>query len=76
MKVKVRKSIIIRVDSYGCETWSLTLRKEHRPRVFQNRALRGIFGPKRDEILGEWRKLHNDELNKFYSTRNIIRMIK
>jgi hypothetical protein len=52
MKIKIRKSIIIPVDLYGCETWTLTLREEHRLRVFENRVLRGIFGPKRDEILG------------------------
>jgi hypothetical protein len=57
---------------YGCETWSLTLREEHRLRVFENRVLRRIFGPKRDEVTGGWRKLHND----LYSSPNIIRMIK
>jgi len=51
------------VVSYGCETWSLTLREEHRLRVFENRVLTRIFGPKRDGVTGEWRKLHNDELN-------------
>ena len=51
---------------YGCETWSLTLREERRLRVFENRVLRGIFGPKRGEITGEWRKLHNEELNDLY----------
>jgi hypothetical protein len=48
---------------YGCETWSLTLREDHRLRVFENRVLRRIFGPKRDEVTGEWRKLHNEELH-------------
>jgi hypothetical protein len=76
MKIQVRKSIIIPVDLYGCETWSLTLREEHRLRVFEKRVLRGIFGPKRDELFGGWRKLHNVELNKFNSSRNIIRLIK
>jgi hypothetical protein len=61
---------------YGCETWSLTLREEHRLRVFENRVLRRIFGPKRDEVTGEWRKLHNEELNDSYSSPNIIRVIK
>ena len=51
---------------YGCETWSLTLREERRLRVFENRVLRRIFGPKRDEVTGEWRKLHNEELNNLY----------
>jgi hypothetical protein len=61
---------------YGCETWTLTLREEHRLRVFENRVLRGIFGPKRDEVTGEWRRLHNEELNDLYSSPNIIRAIK
>jgi hypothetical protein len=51
---------------YGCETWSLTLRDGHRLRVFENRVLRRIFGPKRDEVTGEWRRLHNEELNDLY----------
>jgi hypothetical protein len=60
----------------GCETWSLILREEHRVRVFQNRALRRIFGPKRDEVTGSWKKkLHNEELHNLYSSPNIIRMI-
>jgi hypothetical protein len=61
---------------YGCETWSLTLREEHRLRVFENRVLRRIFGPKRDEVTGDWRKLHNEELRRLYSSPSIIRMIK
>jgi len=61
---------------YGCETWSLTLREERRLGVFDNRALKRIFGPKRDEVAGEWRKLHNEELNDLNSSRNTIRMIK
>jgi hypothetical protein len=61
---------------YGCETWSLTLREEHRLRVFENRVLRRIFGPKRDEVAGGWRKLHNEELHNVYSSPSIIRMIK
>jgi hypothetical protein len=60
----------------GCETWSLTLRQEHRLRVFENRVLRGIFGPKRDETTEDWRKLQNEELHNLYSSPNIIRMIK
>jgi hypothetical protein len=58
--------------SYGCETWSVTLREEHRLRVFENRVLRRIFGPKRDEVTGDWRRLHNEELNDLYSSPNII----
>ena len=61
---------------YGRETWSLTLREEHKLRVFDNRALRRIFGPKRDWVTGEWRKLHNEELNDLYSSPNIVRLIK
>jgi hypothetical protein len=61
---------------YECETWSLTLREEHRLRVFENRVLRRIFGPKRDHATGDWRKLHNEELHNLYSSPNIIRMIK
>jgi hypothetical protein len=61
---------------YGCETWPLTLREEHRLRVFENRVLRRIFGPKRDGVTEEWRRLHNEELNDLYSSPNIIRVIK
>jgi len=61
---------------YGCETWSLTLREERRLRVFENRVVRRIFGPKRDEVTGEWRKLHKEELNNLDSSPNIVRVIK
>jgi hypothetical protein len=61
---------------YGCGTWSLALREEHRPRVFENRVLRRLFGPKRDEVTGEWRKLYNEELRDLYSSPSIIRIIK
>jgi hypothetical protein len=61
---------------YECETWSLTLREEHRLREFENRVLRRIFGPKRDKVTGEWRKLHNKELRDLYSSSSIIRIIK
>jgi hypothetical protein len=70
------KSIILPVVLYGCETWSLTLREEHRLRVFENRVLNRIFGTKRDEVTGEWRKLHSEELHILYSSQNIIRQIK
>jgi hypothetical protein len=61
---------------YGCETWSLTLRKEHKLRVIENRVLRRIFGPKRDGVTGLWRKLHNKELHNLFSSLSIIRIIK
>ncbi|KAJ4436977.1 hypothetical protein ANN_17109 [Periplaneta americana] len=67
---------ILPVVLYGCETWTLTLREEHRLRVFENKVLRKIFGAKRDEVTGEWRKLHNAELHALYSSSNIIRNIK
>ena len=63
LKIKIYRIIILPVVLYGCETWSLTLREERRLRVFENRVLRRVFGPKRDEVTGEWRKLHNEELN-------------
>jgi hypothetical protein len=61
---------------YGCETWSLTLSEELRVRVFENRVLRMIFGSRTDEVVGDWRKLHNEELHNLYSSPSIIRMIK
>jgi hypothetical protein len=61
---------------YGCETWSVTLREEQRLRVFENRVLRRIFGPKKDEVAGEWRRLHNEELNDLHSSPHIIGVIK
>jgi hypothetical protein len=76
VKVKLYKIVILTVVLYGCETWSLALRQEHRLRAFENRVLRRIFGPNRDEVTGEWRKLHNMELHILYSSPNIIRQIK
>jgi hypothetical protein len=76
LKIRIYKTIILFVVLYGCETWSLTLREEHRLRVFENRVLRRIFGQKRDEETGEWRKLHNEELRDLYSSPSIIRIIK
>jgi hypothetical protein len=76
LKIRIYKTIIFPVVLYGCETWSLILRKEHRLRVFENRVLRRMFGPKRNEVTGEWRKLHNEELRGLYSSPSIIRIIK
>ena len=61
---------------YGCETWSLTLRDERRLRVFGNRVLRRMFGHKRDEVTGEWRQLHSEELNDMHFSPDIVRLIK
>jgi hypothetical protein len=74
--MKIYKTIILPVVLYGYETWSLTLREEHRLRVLENRVLRRISGPKRDEVTEEWRKLHNEELHDLYSSPSIIRIIK
>jgi hypothetical protein len=76
INIKIYRTIILTVVLYGCETWSLTLREEHRIRVFENRVLRRIFGPKRDEVTGEWRRLHSEDLNDLYSSPNIIQEIK
>ena len=73
--IKISRTIILPVVLYGCETWSLTLRKERRLMVFENRVLSRIFGPKRDEVTGEWRKLH-EELNDLYCSPNIFRVRK
>jgi hypothetical protein len=76
LKIKIYRTIILRVVLYGCKIWSLTLKKKCRLRVFENRVLRRIFGSKRNEVTGEWRKLHNDELNNLCSLPNIVRVIK
>ncbi|KAJ4443480.1 hypothetical protein ANN_05152 [Periplaneta americana] len=76
LKVRIYETVILSVVLYGCETWTLTLREEHRLRVFENKVLRKIFGAKRDEVTGEWRKLHNTELHALYSSPDIIRNIK
>ena len=76
VKIKIYRTILLAVVLYGCDTWSLTLRDERRLMVFENRLLRKIFGSKRDEVTGEWRKLHNEELNDLYCKPNTIRIMK
>jgi hypothetical protein len=76
IKSRIYKTTILPMVLYGCETWFLTLREVHRLRVFENRVLRGIFGPKRDEVMREWRTLHNEEFRDLYSSPGIIRIIK
>jgi hypothetical protein len=76
LKIRIYKTIILPVVLYGCKTWSVTLREKHELRVFDNKVLRRIFGPKRDEVTDEWRKLHNKELHDFYSSPSIIRITK
>jgi len=70
------RTIILSIVFYGCETWSLTLREERGLRVFDYGVLRRTFGPKRDEVTGELRKLHHQELNDLYSSPNISRVTK
>ena len=76
LKIKIYRTIILPVVLYGRETWSLTLREERKLRVFENRVFRRVFGPKRDETTGEWRKLHNEELSDLCSLPNIVRVVK
>jgi hypothetical protein len=76
VKIRICKTIILPVVLYGSKTWSLTVREEHKLRVFKNSVLRRIFGPKRDGVTGGWRKLHNEELHNLYSLPSIIRIIK
>ena len=71
LKIKINRTVILPLVSYGCETWSFTLREERGVRVFENRVFRRIFGPKTDEVKGELRKLHNEELNDLYCSPNI-----
>ena len=66
LKIKIYRTIILPIVLYGSETWSLTVREERRLRVFENRVLRKVFGPKRDDVTGDWRKLHNEWLSDLY----------
>ena len=76
LKINIYRTIIFPVVLYGCETWSLTLREERRLRMFENRELRRIFGPRRDEVTEEWRKLYNEELNDLYFSPSIVVVFK
>ena len=76
LKVKIYRTVILPVVLYGCETWSLTSREERRLMMFENRVLRRIFGPKRDEVTGECRKRHHEELNDLYCSPSIVGVIK
>jgi hypothetical protein len=76
VEIKIYRAIILPVVLYGCETWSLTQIEERRLRVFENRVLRRIFGPKRDEVTGNWRRLHKEELYALYFSPNIIQAMK
>jgi hypothetical protein len=76
VKIRIYKTIILPVVLYGLETWSLTLKEEHRLRVFENRVLGRISGPKRDEVIGGWRKQHTEEFHNLYCSPSIFKMIK
>jgi len=76
IQIKIYRTIILPIVLYGCETWLLTLREEHRLRVSENRVLRRVFGPKREEVTGEWRKLYNKELNDLYLSPSTVWVIK
>jgi len=76
LKIKICRTIVLPIVLYGCKTWSLTLREERKLRVFENMVSRRIFGPRRDKVTGEWRRLHNEELNDLYTSPSIVRVIK
>jgi len=76
LKIKIHRTIILPIILYGCETWLLTLKEERKLRVFENMVLRRIFGPRRNKLTGEWRRLHNEDLNDLYSSPNIVQVIK
>jgi len=72
LKIEIYRTIILPVVLYGCETWLLKLREERKLRVFENMVLRRIFGPRRDEVMEEWRRLHKEELNDLYSSHMVL----
>ena len=76
LKIKIYRTVILPVVLYGCETWSLILREERKLRVFESMVLRRIFGPRSDEVMEVWRRLHNEKLNDLYSSPNNVRVIK
>ena len=76
IKIKVYWTKILTVTLYGCETWSLILRKKHGLKLFEKRVLRKIFVPKKEDLTGEWRRLHNEELHDLYCSPNISQVIK
>ena len=76
LKIKIYRTIILTVVSYGCETWSLIFKEERKLRAFGKIVLRRIFGTRRDEVTGEWKRLHNEELNDLYCSPNIVRAMK
>jgi hypothetical protein len=76
IKIKIYKTAILPIVLNGCELWCLTLREEHRLKVFENRMLRRIFGPKKDEVTGDWGKLRNEKLRNLFSSPSVIRVIK
>ena len=76
INIMIYTAVILPAVLYGCETWFFALMEEHGLRVFEKRVLRKIFGPKRDKVTGEWRRLHKEELHELYYSPNIIRVMK
>jgi len=74
--LKIYRTVILPVILYGCESWSMILADEHKLRVFENKVLRKIYRKKRDEMTGEWRRLHNEELHGLYDLPNVVKIMK